>query len=129
MIFRSVTTFEKPGSDILDIIWNIKSFNSTSDCFLYEGNPYIDSVDEYVSDDGSYVEYVVQWHDQNFYELWFDEFKDILVPHRHEYYQTIKEQGVQFKEFWSSMDVPGVPDFALPIDQFTTRFPDKLKKS
>jgi hypothetical protein len=132
MIFRSVTTYEKPGSDILEIIWNIKSFNSLSDCFLYEGNPYIDSINEYISDDISYVEYVVDWHDQNFYELWLDEFKDIVVPYRQDFYQTIKGQGIEFKEFWSSLDAPvlALPDYVVPLsmDQFTTRFPDKFKK-
>jgi hypothetical protein len=129
MIFRSVTTYEKPGCDILDIVWNIKSFNTVSECYQFEGNPYIDYIDEYVSDDASYVEYHVGWHDQNFYELWIDEFKDIILPYRHEFYQTLTEQGVQFNEFWSSIDAPGVPDFAMSIDQFTTRFPDKFKKS
>ena len=132
MIFRSVTTYEKPGSDILEIIWNIKSFNSLSNCFVYEGNPYVDFINEYVSDDASYVEYVVDWHDQNFYELWLDEFKDVVLPYRQDFYQTIKKQDIEFKEFWSSLDAPVLdlphPDIPLPINQFTTRFPDKFKK-
>lgn len=126
MRFRLVTTFEKSGVNIIETLWNIKSYYNVADCFLYEGNPYIEGIYENISEDLSYVEYYIPFHDQNFYELWFDEFKDVFMPYREQAFAELRELGVTITQYWETLDVPGIEgDQPLLMDDFVSRFPDK----
>jgi radical SAM superfamily enzyme YgiQ (UPF0313 family) len=123
MIFRLITTFEKPGVNIIETLWSVKSYYNLADCFLYEGNPYIEGIHENVSDDVSYVEYYIPYHDRNFYELWYDEFKDIFIPYREAAFAELRSMGVEINQYWEELDIAGVGEGSLPIEEFVSRFP------
>jgi hypothetical protein len=126
MVFRLITTFEKPGANIIETIWSVNSYYHLADCFAYEGNPYIENIEELCADDMSYAEYFVTFHDQNFYELWHDEFKDIYVPSREVAFDQLEKLGVEIKQYWERIDVVGIPTNSLLVKDFVSRFPDDL---
>lgn len=127
-MYLMAVTFEKPQSNVLEIIWTNKTYYHLSDCFLYENNPYIEGVHEAVSDDLSYVEYVIPFHDKNFYELWFDEFKDVYLGYREQVFADLKKSGVIIQDYLQSLDVDGTTDTMKPISEFVTKFPEKLSQ-
>jgi hypothetical protein len=126
MTFDLILTLEKPSVDIIDIIWQVKSYHPVANCFLYEGNPYIEGIIELFNDDRSYVEYHVAFHSRKFYELWFDEFKDVFMPYREQAFSELEALGVEINEYWSECDIEAARGTALPATEFVTRFPGKI---
>jgi hypothetical protein len=123
MVFRLITTFEKSGENVIETLWTVKSYYHLADCYIYEGNPYIEDIQERYTDDMSYAEYYVTYHDQNFYELWHDEFKDIYIPSREVAFDQLRKMGVEIKQYWEKIGVAGVDAHDSLIKDFVSRFP------
>lgn len=126
MYFMAVT-FEKPGANVIESIWSSKNYFHLADCFLYDGNPYIEGIHEFLSDDLSYAEYIIPFHDKNFYELWFDEFKDIYLPYRQASFDEFRSKGIVINDYIQSFDVGGTDGMKL-LTEFVSKFSDVTEK-
>lgn len=123
-----IATFEKPGANIVEEIWSCKIYYLLSECFLYDGNPYIEGIHELISDDMSYQEVYIMFHDKNFYDLWFDEFKDVYVAYREQAFSELRKKNVEVVEYLEDLDAGGVIPGTQLSSVFETRFPGKLTK-
>ena len=128
MSFNLILTLEKPESDIIDIIWSVESYQPVANCFLYEGNPYIEGIIEWFTDDRSYVEYHVPFHSQRFYEMWFEEFKDVFIPFREQSFSELKSLGVELKEYWDDCSIEAATTDSLSSTLFVSRFPEQYQR-
>jgi len=124
-----MATFEIPGKNIIEILAQCKSYWDLGGCFLYDGNPYIDRVYDFKSDDNSYIEVYSIFHDKNFYELWFDEFKDIYVPYKAAAFAELRKANVIITEYMDDTNIVGADEGVQLTANFKTRFPDRLRLS
>jgi hypothetical protein len=65
------------------------------------------------------VEIHVIYHDQNFYELWYDEFKEIHDDWRAKTFKNLEDQGVVINRYWETTDLsaPG----SKPLSEFVCK--------
>ena len=123
-----IASFEKSRSNIQEEVWSCKIFYLLTECFLYNGNPYVDGVHEILSDDMSYKEVYIIFHDRNFYDLWFEEFKDVYVPLREQAFAEFRANGVTVTEYLDELDAGGVNPGTRLSSEFVTRYPEKLSQ-
>lgn len=127
-MYRMITTFELPGGDALRTLKSVKQWYLLSEFFYWEKtNPYVSGIHELVSDDLSYVEFYVLFHDKEFFELWFELFNNKFLECKVECYNGFKEKGLIIKEYIESFDV--ISEGMQPMSEFVTRFPSKLTKN
>lgn len=121
MIFRIVGTFEKPGSKVIEHMWKNTLYIKLLECYLFEGNPY--SVSDYkLSEDESYIEIYLNYHSEQFYRMWYEEFKDQYTPLIKIVFEQFREQGITPQLYFDPIDLPGLPEDRKPIEQFVSRF-------
>jgi hypothetical protein len=120
MTFQTISTFEKPGGQIEAELWATPGWFKFSQCFLYEGNPYIARLDLKSSVDGSYVEYYLDYHDENAYRAWHDEWKHIHDEVRFNCFESLKSRGVQIKLYWPAEELGGRADVQA-FDTFVSK--------
>ena len=123
-----IASFEKSRSNIQEEVWSCKIFYLLTECFLYNGNPYVDGVHEILSDDMSYKEVYIIFHDRNFYDLWFEEFKDVYVPLREQAFAEFRANGVTVTEYLDELNAGGVNPGTRLSSEFVTRYPEKLSQ-
>ena len=120
MAYRTICTMEKAGIDVVDL-WESQQgwWDFCEACFLYEGNPYIEPIYQRESDDKSYVEIHVIYHDENFYQLWHDEFKEIHDDWRAKTFKNLEDMGVTINRYWETTDLsaPG----SRPLSEFVCK--------
>jgi hypothetical protein len=121
MIFRTIATFEKQETNIVDTLWNNPHYSQLSTCYLFEGNPY-SIINHKLLDDNSYVEIYVDYHSEQFYRMWYDEFKDRYVPLIKLSVDSLREQGVEIQHYFDYIDLPGLPEKRQPMASFVSRF-------
>jgi len=121
MIFRTIATFEKLETNIVDILWNNPHYSQLSTCYLFEGNPY-SVIGHKLSEDNSYIEIYVDYHTEQFYRMWYEEFKDQYVPLIKLSVDSLKEQGVEIHHYFDPIDLSGLPKNRQLITSFESRF-------
>lgn len=120
MTFQTVSTFGKTGAQIEAELWATPGWFKFSQCFLYEGNPYIARLDVKFSSDGSYAEYYLDYHDENAYRAWHDEWKHIHDVTRHNCFESLKTRGIQIELYWPGEELGGNIE-TKPFDTFVTK--------
>jgi hypothetical protein len=120
MTFRTVTTFEKIGDDVKQMLYLAPGVLAVVNCFNMEVSPYISHIEEKVSDDRNYLEIHIYFHDTNAYNSWHDEWKDLHDEIRNYMLDHLESSGITIKRYWETSDLarPG----SLPISEFVTRF-------
>ena len=126
MIFALITTMKHPGCSILDTIWSLESYRRMSDSFLFQDNHFIEGVIENVSDDRSFVEYIIPFHSRQFYDMWFNEQEENYIPYRDQAFAELRLLGVEINTYVSDLNAPGVRDDFLSDSEFTTSFPERI---
>ena len=121
MIFRTIATFERPETNIMDILRNNPHHSQLATCYLFEGNPY-SIINHKLSEDNSYVEIYVDYHSEQFYRMWYDEFKDRYVPLIKLSVDSLRDRGVVIQHYFDSIDLPGLPEKRQSIQSFVSRF-------
>jgi hypothetical protein len=121
MIFRIVGTFEKPDTKVVELMWGYSPYIKLLECYLFDGNPY--SVSSHrLADDGSYAEMYLNYHSEQFYRMWYDEFKDQYIPLIKEVFDKFRSQGIQAQLYFDPIDLPGLPEDRKPLTSFVSRF-------
>lgn len=121
MIFRTIATFEKLETNIVETLWKSSYYNQLLECYLFDGNPY--SVSNHkLSEDNTYIEIYVDYHSEQFYRMWYDEFKDKYVPLIKLAFDEFREQGIDIRHYCDTIDLPGLPEERKPIESFVSRF-------
>ena len=121
MIFRTIATFEKTGTNIVETLWKSDHYNKLLECYLFDGNPYSIS-DHKLAEDNSYIEIYVDYHSEQFYRMWYDEFKDTYIPLIKLAFDDFRQQGIDIRHYCDAIDLPGLPEEREPIDLFVSRF-------
>jgi hypothetical protein len=115
-----------PGFSIIDTIWSLESYRRMSDSFLFQDNHYIECIIENISDDKSFVEYIVPFHDRSFYDMWFREQEENYIPYREQAFADLRSLGVEIKTYIPDLSAPGVSsEFSLD-SEFITSFPERV---
>ena len=119
--FITVTTFEKDNTNLVPVLWGILEFAECSR-LCFEGNsPYISSSEWKMTEEKSYIELYLKFHDEPTYLAWYDMFGSV-----HDAYATIlkkklNEQGVDIKRYFEGTTLID-PDNTLFISEFTSKF-------
>jgi hypothetical protein len=122
MEFLTISTFEKTGTQIEAELWATPGWFKLTQCFLYDNNPYISKMDLKISDDGSYIEYHIIWHNEEAYNAWFDEWKSVHNDIKPKVINNLKSRGITYTLFWPSSDVEPPPDdITVSLESFTTK--------
>ena len=100
MTFRTITVFEKPGAQLEAELWATPGWFKFSQCFLYDGNPYISKLDLKSNDEGSYLEYYIEYHNIEAYHAWYDEWKHIHDDLRIKIIDNLKTRGIESQLYW-----------------------------
>lgn len=124
MNFQTITVFEKEGAQVEAEIWATPGWFKFSQCFLYENNPYIAKLDQKINEDGSYIEYFIDYHNEEAYLAWYEEWKHIHDELRVKVIENLKSRGIESKLYWPAVDVPPPKDNpVLPITEFVSKLP------
>lgn len=124
MEFQTVTVFEKEGAQVEAEIWATPGWFKISQCFLYENNPYISRIDAKSNVDGSYFELFVDYHNEDAYLAWYDEWKHIHDDLRPKVIENLKTRGVDSILYWPEANVPAPQhEKVLPITKFVSKLP------
>ena len=125
MNFQTITVFEKEGAQVEAEIWATPGWFKISQCFLYENNPYISRLDIKTNPDGSYLELYVDYHTEEAYLAWYDEWKHIHDDLRPKVMENLKSRGIESKLYWPEIQstIPTY-DEVIPIDQFVSKLSD-----
>jgi hypothetical protein len=122
MSFRMVTIFEKPGAQVEAELWATPGFFKFSKCFVYDSNPYISKMDLKINEDGSYLEYYIEYHDIDAYRAWYDEWKHIHDDLRSKIIENLKSRGINSKIFWPEEEnCPIGYDPVFSLNDFVSR--------
>lgn len=121
MVFRIIGVFEKSGSNVIELMWKTPQYTELLECYLFDGNPY--SVSSYkLNEDISYAEIYLDYHSEQFYRMWYDEFKDQYVPLIKTVFDRFRAQDIYAQLYFDPIDLPGLPEDRLPITDFVSRF-------
>jgi hypothetical protein len=121
MKFQTIATFEKTHSNVLELLVSDNNYKELLKCYLYDGNPY-SIANHKLTEDNSYLEVCVTYHGEEFYRMWYDEFKDTFIPLHKLAFDSFKEQGININHFFSAIDLPGLPEDRQPLESFVSRF-------
>jgi hypothetical protein len=121
MIFRTIATFEKLDSNILDVMSKNIFYVQLLECYLFDGNPYSISSNK-LSEDNSYIEIYVEYHSEQFYRMWYDEFKDKYVSLIRLVLEEFKNLDINVDQYFDNIDLPGLPEERKSIESFVSRF-------
>jgi hypothetical protein len=121
MIFRTIATFEKLDSNILDVMSKNTFYIQLLECYLFDGNPYSISSNK-LSEDNSYIEIYVEYHSEQFYRMWYDEFKDKYISLIRLVLEEFKNLGIDVIQYFDNIDLPGLPEERKSIELFVSRF-------
>lgn len=125
MPFRTVTTFEKSGSQVEAELWATPGFFKFSKCFAYDGNPYISRIESITNEDGSYIECYLEYHDIDAYRAWHDEWKHIHDDLRTKIIDNLKSRGIESRLFWPEEEkFPIEGTEVISINEFVSRLPN-----
>lgn len=119
MPFRTVTTFELPESDIYSVLFSTPGMDVVSSCFVLGENPYLDSAEIKISNDRSYMEVHINFHDENNYNSWHDQWASVHDNVRIIAFNLLKNAGVSIERYWETSDLamPG----SRPISEFVSK--------
>jgi len=122
MSFQTITVFEKDGAQIEAEIWATPGWFKFSQCFLYDNNPYVSRLEMKVNNDGSYLEYHLDFHNEDAYQAWHDEWKHIHDDLRPKIIDNLKFRGIGYTLYWPEGNIsPPNEEPALAVSQFTTK--------
>jgi hypothetical protein len=122
MTFRIITVFEKEGTQIESEIWATPGWFKFQQLYLYENNPYMSNLEAKISEDKSYIEYHVDYHDEAAFLAWYEEWKDLYIELRTKVLENLKSRGVQHNVYWpGSSSVPTDDSNLHPLDQFRSK--------
>jgi hypothetical protein len=124
MTFRIITVFEKEGAQIESEIWATPGWFKFQQFYLLENNSYLCNLDKKISEDGSYLEYYVDYHDEEAFLAWYEEWKDLYDNLRTQVIENLKSRGVQHTVYWpeTSFALIEDPDVRQLI-QFQSKLP------
>ncbi len=119
MTFRTITTFEKSGEDIVQLVHSVPGMEVVRASFVLGDNPYVESMQELVSTDNSYVEYHINFHDEASYLSWHDQWKTTHDAPRASAFVLMQINGVAIKRYWETTDL--ALSGSLPIENFVSK--------
>lgn len=124
MTFRIISVFEKEGTQIESEIWATPGWFKFQQFYLLENNSYLCNLDKKISEDGSYLEYYVDYHDEEAFLAWYEEWKDLYIELRTKVLENLKSRGVQHTVYWpGSSSLPTDDPDLHPLDQFQSKLP------
>lgn len=120
---KTVSTYIKTdGGDVIAELYKSISFLQTTYCFPPESEFY--TVANYISPDLDYVEFVIEFHDLESYQKWYELFGDIVEELVVEFIKELKEVNVEYKRYLHP-DIPIKPTDAYPLESFVSKFEEK----
>lgn len=122
MIFSTVSVFEKPGANMEAEIWATPGWFKFSQCFLYENNPFISKLDMKVSKDGSYLEYLLDYHDESAYQAWHETWKHVHDITRASCFENLRKRGAIIQLYWPGTELGG-NEIIIPYSEFVSKIP------
>jgi hypothetical protein len=124
MTFRTITVFEKPDVQLEAELWATPGWFKFSQCFLYDGNPYISNIDLKLNQEGSYLEYYIDYHNAEAYQAWYDEWKHVHDDLRVKIIANLKSRGIESQLYWPDEDqCPFKEDDVFLASDFTSKIP------
>lgn len=123
MEFRTISVFEKQGAQVEAELWATPGWFKFTQCFLYDNNPYISKLDLKISEDGSYVEYEINWHNEEAYTSWYEEWKNIHNDIKPKITSNLKSRGITYYLFWpdTKVEPPPTGDETLSINLYSSK--------
>ena len=119
MSFRTVTTFELPESDIHSILLATPGIDVVSSCFVLGENPYLESFETKTSEDKSYMEVYINFHDEHSYNSWHDQWGSVHDNARSMVYNLLRHAGVSINRYWETSDLAA--SGSKSISEFVSR--------
>ena len=124
MTFRIITVCEKEGAQIESEIWATPGWLKFQQFYLLENNSYLCNLDKKISEDGSYLEYYVDYHDEEAFLAWYEEWKDLYDDLRTQVIENLKSRGVQHTVYWPETSFVLIEDpDARQLTQFQSKLP------
>ena len=120
MTYRFVFTAEKPESNVLEVLNACPGWHDVVACFPPD-SPFAQFTEQF-SEDGSYAEWQMFFHDREVYELWYDAYKDLHDASREATITFFESQGGTIGLYNEGVDLSS-PERSQPIEEFVSRFP------
>ncbi len=118
--FKTASVFhKKEGGDVMAEIYNSIAFLQTTYCFPPESEFY--HITNLISPDLSYVEFLIDCHDIESYNKWFELFGEIVEELVIEFTKDLEEKGVTYQRYLPA-ESPIQPTDALPLESFVSKF-------
>jgi hypothetical protein len=119
-ILKTVSTYHKTdGGDVIAELYKSISFLQTTYCFPPESEFYTTA--NYISPNLDYVEFVIDFHNLESYNKWYELFGEIVEELVVEFIKELKEANVEYQRYLHP-DVPINPTDALPLSDFISKF-------
>ena len=124
MTYRTISVFEKPDVIVEDELWAAPGWAQLVGCFLYDGNPYISKVEKFTNEDHSYLEYHLDFHDEEAYHAWYEEWASAHDTLRSPIFETLRSRGVHIQLYWEGVYLDATNnESVLPITEFVSKIP------
>jgi hypothetical protein len=123
MEFQTISVFEKSGAQIEAELWATPGWFKLTQCFLYDSNPYVSKMDLKSTEDGSYVEYHIYWHNEEAYATWLEEWSTVHNDIKPRVLENLNSREIQHTLYWpeTSIEPPVKNDNIVSLDSFVSK--------
>lgn len=117
---KTVSTFQKiGGGDVIADLYKSISFLQTTYCFPPESEFY--TVANLISPDLDYVEFIIEYHDAESYNRWYELFGEIVEELVVEFRKELSDMGIVYQRYLPT-EMPFFPEDALPLESLASKF-------
>lgn len=124
-IFKTVTVFEVESGDVFEKMCESISYVQITYCFPYPSE-YFFLIQEKASEDRSYIEHHIYFHNEEKYKEWYSVFGEITEELVDEFKEDFEKKQITHRRFFDNVEVSGAAR-AEPMNTFQSKFNENYK--
>lgn len=119
-IFKTVTVFEMLSGDVYAKMCESASYIQAIYCFPTPSE-YFAIIEQKISEDRSYFEQHIYFHNEEKYKEWYAIFGEILEELVEEINDEFSKNDISYRRFFDNVEISGAAR-AEPMSSFQTKF-------